>query len=536
MGGGGFMMEPDDSRLDAFLLELARERRGRERPNLGWIGTASADSLDAWLRCQAAFAGRAIVSRLTLFERTVEDIDAWSLDQDLIYVGGGNTASLLAVWRAHGVDRALAGAHEAGVVLAGLSAGAICWFEAGTTDSYGPTLQPLEGALGIPRRQPVPALPRRARATPDLPPPRRGRHAAGGLRGRRRGRRRVRRADDWSRRSRHDRGRAPSGSSGPRPASWSRPPCRSASCRDPGPRRRLPSRGRARVGAARAGRRDGASSVRRAARPGLSSRRRRRGHDRGRSPGRARVRRAARRDRPRPAARGRAGRPRLRCGPARDGRGPAALRRGRRGMARRSPTTGTRRTSWPSRRRGPRSRACRRSRPTTPSHAGCTRRGGSRSRTCGSAGVSPSTSTGRSSCVLLGGRWASFLAADDRTRVETRLDGLRGLARDPAAELLVAGRTSAASLAWLERTTEARTRALVEERGMRTRIAGQRPVASILGALLERDGAGSLGDHPGPVRRRRPRRQPRPARPSRGRRPRTVAVRRRPIRVGPAAP
>ena len=149
MGGGGFMMEPGDSRLDAFLVELARERRGRERPNLGWIGTAGADSLDTWLRCQAAFAGRAIVSRLTLFERTVEDVDAWALDQDLIYVGGGNTASLLAVWRAHRVDRALAGAHEAGVVLAGLSAGAICWFEAGTTNSYGPTLQPLEGALGF---------------------------------------------------------------------------------------------------------------------------------------------------------------------------------------------------------------------------------------------------------------------------------------------------------------------------------------------------------------------------------------------------
>ena len=149
MGGGGFSMEDGDSRLDAFVLELGRQRRPSELPRLGWIGTAGADSLDGWLRCQAAFAGRGVISRLALFERTVEDIDAWALDQDVIYVGGGNTASLLAVWRAHGLDHALAQAHLAGVVLTGLSAGAICWFDAGTTNSYGPRLQPLHGGLGF---------------------------------------------------------------------------------------------------------------------------------------------------------------------------------------------------------------------------------------------------------------------------------------------------------------------------------------------------------------------------------------------------
>jgi dipeptidase E len=148
MGGESFSMENLESALDGFILDLARARRGRSLPRLCFIGTASGDSLGYWIRFQMAFAGRAEATRLTLFERTIEDLDAFLLDQDAVYVGGGNTASLLAVWRAHGVDRALASASEQGVVLAGLSAGAICWFESGTTDSFGPTLHGLTGALG----------------------------------------------------------------------------------------------------------------------------------------------------------------------------------------------------------------------------------------------------------------------------------------------------------------------------------------------------------------------------------------------------
>lgn len=83
----------------------------------------------------------------------------------------------------------------------------------------------------------------------------------------------------------------------------------------------------------------------------------------------------------------------------------------------------------------------------------------------------------------------------DTTRVRERLNAIRAVAADPAAELLVTGRTSATTLTWMERATAARTRALVEERGLRTSIAGQRPPASVLGALLERDGPGSLGSH-----------------------------------------
>src|SRR6185436_19219865 len=78
-------------------------------------------------------------------------------------------------------------------------------------------------------------------------------------------------------------------------------------------------------------------------------------------------------------------------------------------------------------------------------------------------------------------------------RVETALETVRAVANDPSAELLVAGRTSSSTLRWLERATASRTRALVEERGLRTTVPGQRPPASVLGLLLERDGAAAIG-------------------------------------------
>src|SRR5207244_1520834 len=72
-----------------------------------------------------------------------------ALAQDILYVGGGNTANMLAVWRVHGFDAVLREAWERGVVLCGWSAGMICWFEAGVTDSFGPHLEGLEDGLGL---------------------------------------------------------------------------------------------------------------------------------------------------------------------------------------------------------------------------------------------------------------------------------------------------------------------------------------------------------------------------------------------------
>jgi dipeptidase E len=152
LGGGGFMSAPDLQVLtgiDAFILDLARVRAGAARPRVCFIGTASGDDATMIGRFHAAFDRYAEVVHLGLFDRTVTDIAAFLLDQHAIYVGGGNTASLLAVWRAHGVDVALRRAHESGIVLAGRSAGSICWFEGGTTDSFGPPLQAVHGGLAL---------------------------------------------------------------------------------------------------------------------------------------------------------------------------------------------------------------------------------------------------------------------------------------------------------------------------------------------------------------------------------------------------
>ena len=89
IGGGGFQMPPDNGRLDAFLLALARERSGRERPRICFVPTAGAD--DDWgvARFYGAFARSADASHLGLFWRTIEDVDAFLLDQDLVFIGGG---------------------------------------------------------------------------------------------------------------------------------------------------------------------------------------------------------------------------------------------------------------------------------------------------------------------------------------------------------------------------------------------------------------------------------------------------------------
>jgi dipeptidase E len=149
MGGGGFSMEPDLPLLDDHVLDLARRVRGRARPRVCFIPTASGDADGYIARFYAAFARRAEASHLALFTRTVDDVETFLLEQDVIYVGGGNTENMLAVWRLHGVDRALRRAWEAGIVMTGLSAGSLCWFETGVTDSFGRRLAPLSAGLGF---------------------------------------------------------------------------------------------------------------------------------------------------------------------------------------------------------------------------------------------------------------------------------------------------------------------------------------------------------------------------------------------------
>jgi dipeptidase E len=145
MGGGGFSMEPDNPLLDDFILGLA----GRSRPRVLFLPTATGNVATYLVNFYEAFSRRAEASHLDLFVRGAADLRPTILDQDVIYVGGGNTANLLALWRVHGLDTLLGDAWQAGVVLAGVSAGAICWFQAGVTDSFGPELAPLDEGLGL---------------------------------------------------------------------------------------------------------------------------------------------------------------------------------------------------------------------------------------------------------------------------------------------------------------------------------------------------------------------------------------------------
>ena len=140
---GGAHYQSDE--LWRYLLALA----GHDWPHVTLLPTASADRDDAILGFYERLANHAEVSHVELFARTIGDLRAHLLAQDVVFVSGGNTASMLAVWRAHGVDTILREAWEQGIVLAGTSAGALCWFEDGVTDSYGPDLEPLRDGLAF---------------------------------------------------------------------------------------------------------------------------------------------------------------------------------------------------------------------------------------------------------------------------------------------------------------------------------------------------------------------------------------------------
>jgi peptidase E len=147
MGGGGFLMEPHNPLLDDYVLSLARKRN--PQPRVCFVPTASGDNdrmLTSFYTYLAPRCG--VATHLSLFNRRHADLDEFVLGQDLIYVGGGNTANMLAVWRVHELDLALRRAYDAGVVLAGMSAGAMCWFNGGVTDSFG-ELRAFEDGLGF---------------------------------------------------------------------------------------------------------------------------------------------------------------------------------------------------------------------------------------------------------------------------------------------------------------------------------------------------------------------------------------------------
>jgi peptidase E len=155
MGGGGFSMEPDNPLLDDFILSQAR----RARPRVCFIPTASGDAATYVVRFYRAFAARDCIATDLMLQcagtmprqpASSAELAAFVAEQDVLYVGGGNTANMLALWRVHGLDVAIRAAYEAGTVLCGVSAGMICWFAASVTDSYGPLARLDDGLALLP--------------------------------------------------------------------------------------------------------------------------------------------------------------------------------------------------------------------------------------------------------------------------------------------------------------------------------------------------------------------------------------------------
>lgn len=147
MGGAALTPELDN----LLLIEYFLRQTGRRKPKVCFIGTAHGDAEAGRLRFYAGMSQFSCTpTHLPLFTRTPRDLASLVLEQDAIFVGGGNTRSMLAVWRDWGLDAHLRTAWQRGVVLGGWSAGSICWFEQGITDSIAGPLTTLDGLGFLP--------------------------------------------------------------------------------------------------------------------------------------------------------------------------------------------------------------------------------------------------------------------------------------------------------------------------------------------------------------------------------------------------
>jgi dipeptidase E len=146
IGGGGFYRDPENLALERYVLQQS----GAENARVCFIPTASGEPDHYVASFYSAFLKLGCrPSVLTFFKRT-PDLRSLLLSQDVIYVGGGNTKSMIAVWRDWSVIDILREAWQSGIVLTGVSAGAICWFEQGLTDSFSDGLRPLDGLGFLP--------------------------------------------------------------------------------------------------------------------------------------------------------------------------------------------------------------------------------------------------------------------------------------------------------------------------------------------------------------------------------------------------
>ena len=144
IGGGGFGRSLGGLKIEKYIKSLVK----KERPKICFIPTASGDNDLYKLNFYRAFSKlNCITSHLDLFSRT-ENLEKKVLTQDIIYVGGGNTKSMLAVWKDWNLHNILKIGYEKGIVMSGVSAGAICWFDKGITDSFSEKLEIID-CLGI---------------------------------------------------------------------------------------------------------------------------------------------------------------------------------------------------------------------------------------------------------------------------------------------------------------------------------------------------------------------------------------------------
>jgi len=140
IGGGGFYRDAENLELEKYIIR----QTSVDNPRVTFVPTASGEPDHYVSNFYSAFLKLGCrPSVLTFFKRT-PDLRSFLLNQDVIYVGGGNTKTMLAVWREWGVTEILREAWDSGIVLTGVSAGAICWFSQGLTDSFSDDLRPLD--------------------------------------------------------------------------------------------------------------------------------------------------------------------------------------------------------------------------------------------------------------------------------------------------------------------------------------------------------------------------------------------------------
>ncbi len=146
-GGAGFWCGPDGLALDRFVLSLS----GKSKPRVCYIATAAGDSEEFIQGFYDSIGPIAEATHLPLFLPPFVEPEEALADQDVIYVSGGSTVNMLVVWRLHGIDKHLSNALDSGTILYGSSAGGLCWFQSGSTDSLGfdDVARPLKDGLGF---------------------------------------------------------------------------------------------------------------------------------------------------------------------------------------------------------------------------------------------------------------------------------------------------------------------------------------------------------------------------------------------------